>query len=103
MSGRGMKKWAPYKALIEQGDALRDLERNREVHERPILSSDQEEEINDILVNYHGQYVRITYWKNKKIYEICGIILKIDSVNRWLELEERKKVLLSDLIGLENL
>ena len=103
MSDRGMKKWNAYKALIEHTDALRDLERNREVHERPILSIDQEEEINDILVNYHGQEVKITIWKNNKIYEICGVIQKIDPMNRCLILEERKKVLLSDLIGLENL
>lgn len=103
MSGRGMKKWAPYKALVEQTDALRDLERNKEPRERPILSPDQEEEINEILVNYHGQYVKATYWKNHKIYEFCGIISKIDVVNRQLIFQENKKVLLSELCGLENL
>lgn len=103
MSDRGIKKWAPYKSLVEHGDALRDLDRNRDVKERPILSVDQEEEINDILVNYHGQEVKITYWRNNKIYEICGVIERIDVANRCLILPERKRILLSELIGLENL
>lgn len=102
MSDRGIKKWAPYKSLVEQTDSLRDLDNSYKVDERPVLSSDQEEEINEILVHYHGQEVEVKYYKDKKIWQFCGVILKIDQVNRWLVFEE-KKVLLADLVGLKSL
>lgn len=100
MSDRGIKKWAPYKALVEQTDSLRGLDESMDVDEKPLLSCDQEEEINDLLVNYHGQTLNFKYYRNKKIYTTQSKIIKIDVANRWLVLEENKKILLSELVGL---
>ena len=54
MSERGMKKWAPYKSLNEQEDYLNKLHKKQEKVERPRISSDEADNINEILVNYHG-------------------------------------------------
>lgn len=103
MADRGMKKWAPYKSLIEQEDSLKRLQTRTEKIERPILSSDEEEEINDILVNYHSQPVEIKYYRNERIYTITSTIEKIDINNRRLVLEEKKIVYLQELVGLRNI
>lgn len=103
MSDRGIKKWNAYKSLIEQTDSLRELDSSLKLDERPILSSDQEEEINELLVNYHHQEVEIKFYRNRKIMVFCGVIEKIDPVNRCLIIEDRKKILLSEVIGLKNL
>lgn len=103
MADRGIKKWAPYKSLIEQEDSLRQLQTRSEKIERPILSSDEEEEINDILVNYHSQPVEIKFYRNERIYKVTSIIQKIDVNNRRLVLEEKKIVYLSELVGLRNI
>ena len=50
-----MKKWAPYKSLNEQEDYLKKLHNKQEKVERPSLSSDEADNINEILVNYHGE------------------------------------------------
>ena len=55
MSERGMKKWAPYKSLNEQEHYLNKLHKDNEKVEKPKISSDAAEEINEILVNYHGE------------------------------------------------
>ena len=52
MSDRGMKKWAPYKSLNEQWDTLDALHEREERVERPTISNEVAEEINEKLVNY---------------------------------------------------
>ena len=102
MSDRGMKKWAPFKALSEQEDSLKKLQTRSERVPRPLLSIDQEEEINDILVAYRGQEVKISYYRNERIYCINTVIEKIDVSNMRLVLPERKIISFKEIVGLEN-
>ena len=101
MSDRGIKKWAPYKSLIEQTDSLRDLDESYKVDVRPTLSEDEQERINDILVNYQGEELEFKYYKNHRILTIRSIIKKFDLVNRVLILEDNIKIPLKDIVGLK--
>ena len=103
MSERGMKKWAPYKSLNEQEDYLKKLHDNNQKVEKPQISSDVAEEINEILVNYQGEELLITYWKNDKINTISSILKKIDIENRKIVLPERKTIYFADLLGLQRI
>ncbi len=49
---RKMMKWVPFNALLEQSDHLRDLFYGRTRIDRPVLSSDQESEL-----NYNMEYL----------------------------------------------
>ena len=101
MSERGMKKWAPYKSLNEQEEYLNKLHQKRNKAERPKISSDEAENINEILVNYHGEELIITYWRNEKINNISSILSKIDPVNKKIVLPERKTISFTELIKIE--
>ena len=103
MSERGMKKWAPYKSLNEQEDYLKRLHNNQEKVERPQISSEVAEEMNEILVNYHGEELVIAYFRNEKINEITSVIKKIDVDNKKIVLPDRKTIYFVELIGLERL
>ena len=103
MSERGMKKWAPYKSLPEQEKYLRKLKEDQEKVSRPIMSSDEAEEINEILVNYSGEEIIITYWRNEKINTISSIFKKIDVDNKKIVLPDRKTIYFHELIKLERL
>ena len=59
MSDRGIKKWAPYKSLPEQDFTLKGHKEKEEKIEKPTISSEFAEEINNILVNYHGETLTI--------------------------------------------
>ena len=100
MSERGMKKWAPYKSLIEQEKYLKKASQKNEKQERPQISSDEAENINEILVNYHGEELEITYWKNEKINTISSILVKIDPENKKIVLPERRTIYFKELISL---
>lgn len=101
MSERGMKKWAPYKSLIEQEKYLKKASQKNEKQERPQISSDEAENINEILVNYHGEELEITYWRNDKINTVSSILVKIDPENKKIVLPERRTIYFKELISLE--
>lgn len=103
MSERGMKKWAPYKSLPEQEKYLKKLKEDQEKVSRPVMSSDEAEEINEILVNYTGEEILITYWRNEKINTISSIFKKIDVDNKKIVLPDRKTIYFHELIKLERL
>ena len=103
MSERGMKKWAPYKSLPEQEKYLKKLKEEQEKPVRPIMSSDEMEEINDILVNYACEELIITYWRNEKINSVSTTIKKIDVDNKKIVLSDRKTIYFAELIKIERL
>ena len=101
MSERGMKKWAPYKSLIEQEKYLKKASNDNQKQVRPTLSSDEAELINEILVNYHGEELIISYWRNEKINTMSTTLKKIDEINKKIILPDRKTILFVELINLE--
>ena len=103
MSERGMKKWAPYKSLIEQEKYLKKASQNNEKQVRPQISSDEAENINEILVNYHGEELNITFWRNEKLNTIASILVKIDPENKKIVLPERRTIYFRELISLERI
>ena len=96
-----MKKWVPYKSLNEQWSTLDNLYKNEDKVEKPQISNEVAEEINDILVNYHGQELEFYYYKNGYILKEKSTIKKIDAFNRKLLLNNQKIILLKDLVGIK--
>lgn len=103
MSERGMKKWAPYKSLIEQEKYLKKAHDRNDRQARPQISSDEAEEINEILVNYHGEEIIISYWRNEQINTVSTILKKIDPINKKIVLPDRKTILFAELINIERI
>ena len=101
MSDRGMKKWAPYKTLNEQWSTLEELHKNEERVERPTISNEVAEEINDKLVNYNGEELEFYYYKNGRILKEKSTIKKNDAMERKIYLTNGVKILLKDLVGLK--
>ncbi len=101
MSDRGMKKWAPYKTLEDQWSTLDNLYKSEEKVEKPLISNEVAEEINDKLVNYQGQEYEFYYYKSGRILKEKSTIKKIDAFNRNLILTNGIKISLRDLIGIK--
>ena len=98
-----MKKWAPYKSLNEQENYLNKLHQNQNKVERPRISSDEADNINEILVNYHGEELLIEYWRDEKINTVSSVLSKIDPVNKKIVLPLRKTIYFAELIRIERL
>ena len=101
MSERGMKKWAPYKSLIEQEKYLKKASDNNEKQVRPQISSDEAEIINEKLVNYSGEEYTFYYYKTGRILKEKSTIKKIDIYNRKIILSNGVIIYLKDLVGIK--
>lgn len=103
MSDRGMKKWAPYKALAEQAPALQKARESKVKIEKPLISNEEAEEINEILQTYHGQPLLVKYYRNEKIHEEEIVIARIDIYEKKLVLTNRRSIKLSEIFYLKNI
>ena len=101
MSDRGMKKWAPYKTLQEQWSTLDDIHESEQLVEKPKLSNEQAEEINNKLVNYDGEELVFYYYKKGRILKEKSTIKKIDAFDKKIYLSNGVTIYLKDLVGIE--
>lgn len=100
MSDRGMKKWNAYRSLPEHDPAIRKVQQEQYKVARPIISNEEAEIINEILINYQGEELVINYYRNEQIHEVISIV-KIDAYNRVLVLPDKSKIKLNEIIGLK--
>ena len=101
MSDRGIKKWAPYKTLEEQDFTLSNHKEKEEKVEKPTISTEFAGEINEILVNYSGELLKIRYYKNGKIFEIVEKIKRIDPIEKKLVLFSKRAIMITDVVYIE--
>lgn len=97
---RGMVKWLPYQSLIEQSPILARMRHEKNKIPRPHISSDRAEEINEILVSYHGESLTAKYYEDGYLYYLNGIITCIDALAKWLRIGD-KRIDFKNLINLE--
>lgn len=97
-SDRGMKKWAPYKSLNEQEFFMQQMREKKSRVEKPIISDDLAEEINNVLMHYKTNTIYVmNYYHNGHIYEIEQSIIEIDIINRIIKCSE-VNIFLDDLL-----
>lgn len=87
---RKMMKWMPFNALLEQGDHIVDLLNGRRKKEMPILSVDQQSELNyklEVAYLFKNE-VLITYFRDDEIYKIQGVISRTDIYNKLIFIDE---------------
>ena len=101
MSDRGIKKWAPYKTLEEQDFKLTKHKEKEEKIEKPTISAEFAEEINEILINYSGELLKIKYYKNGKILEVTERVKRIDPYEKKLVLFSKRSIMITDIFFIE--
>ena len=101
MSDRGMKKWNAYRSLPEHDPAIKNTVNEHYKVERPLISNEEAEIINEILMNYNGEELDIEYYRNGEIFELKNQIVKIDPINRKLILEDRSKISFNEFVSLK--
>ncbi len=87
---RKMMKWMPFNALLEQGDYINDLLHGRERQTMPILSPDQEAELNYKLESAYlfNSEIEVSYFENNKIKKVSGTITRTDLYNKLIFIGE---------------
>lgn len=101
MSDRGMKKWAPYKSLIEQEVFVNKMRVNKNKIEKPILCEEEIEKINYYLTEKRCRTLIFSIFEDGYIYKIQTKIKTIDQYTKSIVFENNLKINLYDLIDIE--
>ncbi|SCN41823.1 YolD-like family protein [Bacillus wiedmannii] len=82
--GRGMVKWAPFAALTPQFDGIREIIREQHKVTRPILTTEEKERIENVLVcsSLSEEEILITYYEDGYLLSGYMTVVDIDSPNR---------------------
>ena len=99
MSGRGMMMYLPYKSLIDQESSLAKILKKKKKIDKPLIASEEAEQIDLILRNYNKEEVIVSYWLDGYIYKESGVIFRIDATFKYL-LINGIKVPFKNLVGL---
>ncbi len=89
---RKMMKWMPFNALLEQSDYLKELFYGRTRKEMPIISPDQEADLNyklEIAYLFNSEII-ITYFQDGNFIEVEGIITRTDLYNKLIFINEKE-------------
>ena len=93
MKQRGMVKWQPFASLPEQASYINKLLYEINKMDRPILSEDQLNELNEKLFEYfeNKELIKLSYYHDGYLYLVEGVITKIDPIRQLLIIENNTK------------
>ena len=89
MKDRGMKKWLPFNALVEQKGEINKI-KNQHDSVEIILSEDQKFDINRALKENFNKKVKIGYICNDKLNTIIGTLKKADEYGGFIYIDNQK-------------
>ena len=101
MSDRGMKKWAPYKSLIEQEIFINKMRVNKSKIEKPILCDEEMDKINYYLTEKRNKTLIFSIYEDGYIYEIETKIKTIDQYSESIVFENNLKVNIYDIVDIK--
>lgn len=101
MSDRGMKKWAPYKSLIEQEIFIKQMKVNKEKIEKPVLCEEEMEKINYHLSQNRCRTLIFSVYSDGYIYKFETKIKTIDLYSKSIVFENNLKYSINDIVDIE--
>ncbi|MDR7246230.1 YolD-like family protein [Priestia megaterium] len=106
MEHRGMKKWRPFATMPEQYIGLKEMINKQSEVAQPVLTEEQMEQINFILIEalHTNKQIYLTYYKKGQCITEKGSIQFVDSLgNLFVFIDEvfelKNKMRLSELIN----
>jgi hypothetical protein len=90
MSGRGMKKWAPYASLIEQKGTITRMKQTRTNINKPLLSQEQAMQINALLFQIQQKTAKIHYFMDGILHTMEGLVNKVNFDEKYLEITHQR-------------
>lgn len=97
----GMKNWMPFASLPEYKECLNKSLIERKKVTKPLISEDQKEEINRILISLNkGDEVCVSYFQDGFIRKKSSILINVDPYDRKITLIDFS-VRISDVMALE--
>lgn len=86
MQDRGYIKWEPFNSVISDKVILNDLSNKRNIVEKPTLSEDQINYLNDYIFEAYTNHLKVNLYiyNNFKIIKLIGFINNINITKKYI-------------------
>ncbi len=100
MNDRKAKKFMPFDALEGFKESLNNIHRKYNYLEKPVLSEDQLEELDSLLLECYAKMnlINFDYYNDGVITNYTGFIDEIDVLKKCIILQDKKRFLISNII-----
>lgn len=100
MINRDIIKWQPFDSLVSAQKMINSIVNEKAKINKPILSSDQLNQLNDLIIEYFYEQINIIikYYKNNNIYKTAGIIIDLNQSNKTITLNTNVKLHISQIL-----
>ncbi len=100
MINRDIIKWQPFDSLVSSQKMINSIVNEKAKINKPILSSDQLNQLNDLIIEYFYEQINIIikYYKNNNIYKTVGIIIDLNQSNKTITLNTNVKLHISQIL-----
>lgn len=97
---RGIMKWAPFSSLVGQKNMIETLVLEKQKVQKPILSLEQQQEIEEKLTEAFYEQIPITFkiYKNGRIETIVSSIVQMDTTYKKITLENHQVLLFEQIL-----
>lgn len=100
LKDRGIIKWQPFESLTQNKGVIDSILYEKSKIKKPILSLEQQQEIEEKLIEAFYEQIEITLkiYKNGYITSITAFILEINTTYKKITLENKDKILFNQII-----
>jgi len=97
--------WRSFDSLYKLSKAETEISNNKNRYSMPLLSIDQQEELENILCSAYcrNEIVVLFFYHNYKYYKIVEKITSIDKVNKSIKLSNGKVIYLRQIIKIKEI
>lgn len=97
---RGIIKWLPFESLTSSKNVVDTILYEKEKIQKPILSLEQLEEIEEKLIEAYYEQIKVTLkiYKNGYITSVTSFILEINTTYKKITLTNKDKILFKQII-----
>ncbi|MCR4581841.1 MAG: YolD-like family protein [Bacilli bacterium] len=95
-------RWAPFNSVINSNDVMNEITMNNNRIHMPTYTEEQLEEIEYKIINAYNSKSNITliYYKNYQKYNIDGIITKLDSIHKYITINNKDNIYFFNILDI---
>lgn len=103
MPSRNQIKWAPFNSVMNTKKELINISKNKEKISRPTLSDDQLSYFNILIYDSLNSNIKLRFsiYFNGFIYKKESTVIKIDSLNKIIYLDNNDRIFIDNIIDIE--
>ncbi len=100
MHDRNNIKWAPFNSVINGQDVIKEINEEKSRINKPILSEDQLEELENIILEVlsNQSTIELIFYRNNHFYKVTGKITSVNTAQKKITINNQKSYYFANII-----